>query len=196
MLKILLMLCLVCYSISAVELQKVTVIDVIDGDTYWVQDTTNKFKIRLARADTPETSKISKTYKDAYLELTTLEYQVARGKDITKAVTSCILNSNIWLYPDNPKNKDRYGRPMYWVFLEDKVDVETSLNCILMMSFLAKPSYIELPLPNIIQQLGVRLDTLKRVYDHIYLLNIEPEYRLVFAKDVLDSLDTEEVTND
>ena len=144
-----------CISVSYARLVPVVVTKVIDGDTYKadlslktdIGVTNIPIVIRLARTDTPESIRNNKAYKDAYKQKSLLEYEITRGKAIKKAIKQAILGKIIWLLPDNAKNKDRYGRDIYWVFISSNISENTCLNLDIVRSGYAHLTYTKIPLP-------------------------------------------------
>lgn len=84
----------------------VNVIKVIDGDTFWVKDGEISFKVRLIGVDAPEVRN-SRYKKKGYFGVESKDY-----------VTMLTLDQRVRLEYDVQK-KDRYGRQLAYVFLQD-----------------------------------------------------------------------------
>ena len=87
---------------------------VVDGDTFWVKDGTEKgMKIRLIGVNTPETVHPQKP----------VEYY---GKEASAFMKSLLEGKNVILEYD-VERKDRYGRTLAYVYLEDGTFVNALL---------------------------------------------------------------------
>lgn len=80
---------------------------IVDGDTFWVDDGTEKgMKIRLIGIDAPESRKTFKKEEGFY------------GKEAKEFMTTLLRGKNVRLEYDVTKT-DRYGRTLAYVYLED-----------------------------------------------------------------------------
>jgi micrococcal nuclease len=88
---------------------------VVDGDTFWVDNGTEKgLKIRLIGIDAPETKRSFKKEIDYY------------GKEAQAYLTKLFTNKKVRLVSDvNPL--DQYGRTLSYVYLEDGTFVNAEL---------------------------------------------------------------------
>lgn len=89
----------------------VLVIKVIDGDTFWVDDGKEKFKVRFIGIDAPETRNSWRKKKGYY------------GQEAKEYVTQLTLGRWVRLEYDVRK-LDPYGRHLAYIYLED----DTFLN--------------------------------------------------------------------
>lgn len=91
------------------------VMRVVDGDTFWVDDGTNKgLKIRLIGVDAPETRKTARKDVGYY------------GAEAKIYLTSLLENAEVRLEYDVDKT-DRYGRTLAYVYLRDGTFVNAEL---------------------------------------------------------------------
>ena len=91
------------------------VIKVSDGDTFHAKDKLgNVIKVRLIGIDAPESRKTSKKDVQYY------------GKEAKVFLTNLILGKNVRLEFDVGK-KDRYGRTLAYVYLEDGTFINAEL---------------------------------------------------------------------
>ncbi len=92
-----------------------TVKKVVDGDTFWINDGTNKeIKIRLIGVDAPESRKVFKKEVGYY------------GKEAKKYLTELLENRVVYLEYDVTR-KDQYGRTLAYVYLQDGTFVNAEL---------------------------------------------------------------------
>jgi len=88
---------------------------VVDGDTFWIDDGSQKgLKIRLIGVDAPE-SKNSRTKEMAYF-----------GREASDYLTSLIAERKVRLEYDVGQF-DKYGRTLAYVYLEDGTFVNATL---------------------------------------------------------------------
>ncbi len=125
---------------------KVDVKKIIDGDTYKICINDYIQNIRLARVDTPESTLNQKIYKDAYKSKTTIDFQLNRGKQIKKLLIDMKI-TNMWIMEDVFANNDRWGRGLYWVFLDDKTNIYNSLNYIILKNGFGNFVYTDFDFP-------------------------------------------------
>lgn len=98
---------------STGEYYKVT--RVVDGDTFWVDDGTDKgLKIRLIGVDAPETRKTGRKEVGYY------------GAEAKTYLTNLLDDNEVWLEYDVDKT-DRYGRTLAYVYLRDGTFVNAEL---------------------------------------------------------------------
>jgi micrococcal nuclease len=91
------------------------VVKVVDGDTFWIDDGTQKGKkIRLIGVDAPETRRTSRKDVGFY------------GQESKKYLTNLILNREVRLEYDVDR-KDRYGRTLAYVYLKDGTFVNAEI---------------------------------------------------------------------
>lgn len=114
------LLLLVTATISAIGQERLTgkVVDVIDGDTYWV-NTVEKgsIKVRLQNADTYETARREGLYRQAYQSKITLDSALVLGKKGKAYATKALLGKEVELVEEpKDKGKDSHGtRDLYLV---------------------------------------------------------------------------------
>lgn len=83
------------------------VVKVVDGDTFWIDDGTEKGqKVRLIGVDAPETRRSARKEIGAY------------GAEAKEFLTAMILSREVRLDYDVDK-KDRYGRTLAYAYLRD-----------------------------------------------------------------------------
>lgn len=83
------------------------VVDVVDGDTIWVEERDGRVKVRLLGIDTPETRD-----PDRPLE--------CFGPEATAAITEAAAGGQVWLEVDPSQDtRDRYGRLLAYVWLDE-----------------------------------------------------------------------------
>lgn len=88
---------------------------VVDGDTFWVDDGTEKGrKVRLIGVDAPETRKSGRKEIGYY------------GSESTDFLTALLLDKTVRLEYDVAA-EDRYGRILAYVYLEDGTFVNAEL---------------------------------------------------------------------
>lgn len=88
---------------------------VVDGDTFWVEDGTNKgVKIRLIGIDAPESRKTFKKQIGYF------------GKEAKEYLTKLLTDKMIRLEYD-VNQKDQYGRTLAYVYLQDGIFVNAEL---------------------------------------------------------------------
>ena len=117
--------CIICLTISDLSCssrgaidkidQYMTVIKVIDGDTFWVDNGSKKgLKIRLIGVDAPESRNAFKKVIGYY------------GKESKQFMTSLIAGKKVRLeYDVDPL--DQYGRTLAYVYLQDGTFVNAEL---------------------------------------------------------------------
>ena len=92
-----------------------SVVKVVDGDTFWVDDGTEKgLKIRLIGVDAPETRKTSRKDVGYY------------GKESKQYLEQMIAGADVRLEYD-VDTKDRYGRTLAYAYLHDGTFVNAEL---------------------------------------------------------------------
>jgi micrococcal nuclease len=108
--------CSFCISTNENEVEDyVPVTRVVDGDTFWVDDGSEKGrKIRLIGVDAPETAKVFGKKTGHY------------GKESKTYLTDLLLNQKVKLEFD-VDHTDRYGRTLAYVYLEDGTFVNAEL---------------------------------------------------------------------
>lgn len=88
---------------------------VVDGDTFWVADGSAKgLKVRLIGVDAPESRKTGRKEVEYF------------GRESAEFLTRLLSNRKVRLVHDVGK-KDRYGRTLAYVYLEDGTFVNTEL---------------------------------------------------------------------
>lgn len=103
------------YAVALSFSQPFRVLQVIDGDTILVQIGFRKEMIRLLGVDTPE-------IKSPYTE------EECFGKEASKKTKDLLLKQRVYLLKDkNAPNRDKYGRLLRYVFLEDGKFVNAEL---------------------------------------------------------------------
>jgi micrococcal nuclease len=92
-----------------------TVVKIVDGDTFWIDDGTEKGrKIRLIGVDAPETRRSSRKEAGRY------------GVESKSFLTKLLSGKEVRLeYDVDPE--DRYGRTLAYVYLEDGTFVNAEL---------------------------------------------------------------------
>lgn len=91
------------------------VIEVIDGDTFWVDDGSEKgLKVRLIGVDAPETRRSARKEVGHYAD------------EAKKFLTDLILKREVRLELDAAA-RDRYGRTLAYVYLRDGTFVNAEL---------------------------------------------------------------------
>lgn len=98
---------------------------VVDGDTIHALCNGKDVKIRLAVIDSYESKKNQRAFKQAYEQHITLEEVIARGKRATE-ITKQELEGKKIKVVSSPTNKDRYGRALGSVYV-DNVDINEKL---------------------------------------------------------------------
>jgi len=98
-------------------------IKVIDGDTIKIATGEN---VRLIGVDTPESRRNKKLYRDADRSKEDADAIIAMGKESAKYTTGLVLGKDVRLEFDVQK-KDRYGRLLAYVYLEDGTFVNAEL---------------------------------------------------------------------
>lgn len=83
-----------------------TVLKVVDGDTFWVQDGPETFKVRLIGIDAPEPRNAFRKKEQPF------------GKEASAYMEKLIAGKKISLQYDVGKF-DRYGRTLAYAYLED-----------------------------------------------------------------------------
>ena len=92
-----------------------TVTKVVDGDTFWVDNGSEKgMKVRLTGVDAPETRNSRNKVKTAF------------GDESTRYLTDLIAGKRVSLEYDID-TLDRYGRTLAYVYLEDGTFVNASM---------------------------------------------------------------------
>ena len=100
-------------NISDKELFKVT--KVIDGDTFWTQNSSNtRFKVRIIGVDAPETRKSARKEIGYY------------GEESKTYLNDLLLGKKVALISD-VDSLDRFGRTLSYVYLEDGTFVNAEL---------------------------------------------------------------------
>lgn len=91
------------------------VVKVVDGDTFWVDDGSEKgLKVRLIGVDAPETRKSSRK-ETGYFGIESKDY-----------LTELLLGNEVRLEHDVDR-RDKYGRTLAYVYLEDGTFVNAEL---------------------------------------------------------------------
>lgn len=98
-------------------------IKVIDGDTIKIATGEN---VRLIGVDTPESRRNDKLYRDAERSKEDIDTIIAMGKKSTRFTTNLVLGKNVRLEFDVQK-KDKYGRLLAYVYLEDGTYVNAEI---------------------------------------------------------------------
>jgi micrococcal nuclease len=111
-----LLFCVSCYSGRDIVLTEyMNVIKIVDGDTFWADDGSSKgIKVRLIGVDAPESRNTGRKLK-AYF-----------GEQSKLYLAELIENKKVRLEYDVEK-KDRYGRTLAYVYLEDETFVNADL---------------------------------------------------------------------
>jgi micrococcal nuclease len=92
-----------------------TVSKFIDGDTFWINDSTaTGIKVRLIGMDTPEAKNVFKKKKHPM------------GKEVARYVETLLTGTKIRLELD-VQHHDQYGRVLAYVFLEDGTHLNAHL---------------------------------------------------------------------
>ncbi|MBN1184305.1 MAG: thermonuclease family protein [Bacteroidales bacterium] len=92
-----------------------SVIKVVDGDTFWIDDSSGKgLKVRLIGVDAPESRNTGNKVKGYY------------GKEASEYLTSLIGGRKVGLEYDIDST-DQYGRTLAYVYLEDGTFVNANL---------------------------------------------------------------------
>jgi micrococcal nuclease len=92
-----------------------TVRKFIDGDTFWIDDSTaTGIKVRLIGMDTPEAKNVFKKKKHPM------------GKEVSRYVETLLTGTKIRLALD-VQHYDQYGRVLAYVFLEDGTHLNAHL---------------------------------------------------------------------
>ena len=112
---ILLFLILTIQTAIAVQIP-VEVVKVIDGDTIKVKIKNNKFSIRLTGIDCPETSKIHRAYKQAYIEKTDIDEVVKKGVEAKVHLENLYKNSKTVSFEF--EGIDKYARALGVVWFD------------------------------------------------------------------------------
>ena len=104
-----------CHSLHANKTKYYRVVKVVDGDTFWIDDGSERGKkIRLIGVDAPETRRTGRKEIGFY------------GEESKKYLTRLILDKEVRLeYDADPK--DRYGRTLAYVYLRDGTFVNAEL---------------------------------------------------------------------
>jgi len=98
---------------------------VIDGDTF---ETENGLKVRLLGVDTPEKYESKKLDSDAERTAQDKETIKKLGELASEYAAKLVLNKRVKLVPEpNHEDKDRYGRLLRYVYLEDGTDVNKKM---------------------------------------------------------------------
>ena len=105
--KLIFIICLFLVPFSIYAKEEVTLNKCIDGDTAWFNFKEEKIKVRFLAINTPEsTNKIEKYGKEAS-EFTCNLLKNAKKIEIE--------------YDDKADKKDKYGRYLAWIFVDDKL---------------------------------------------------------------------------
>jgi micrococcal nuclease len=100
---------------QAVEDGFLTVTKVIDGDTFWVNNGSQKgLKVRLIGVDAPESRKVFRKKVGFY------------GKEAKMYLINLLQNKRVKLVSD-VDSLDRYGRTLSYVYLEDGTFINAEL---------------------------------------------------------------------
>jgi micrococcal nuclease len=100
---------------SLEELAFLSIKKIVDGDTFWVEDGTEKgLKIRLIGVDAPESRKTFKKEVGFY------------GKEAKAYLTSLLKGKKVKLEYD-VKRTDQYGRTLAYVYLPDGTFINADL---------------------------------------------------------------------
>lgn len=103
-----------CHSPHANKNKYYRVVKVVDGDTFWIDDGSDRKKIRLIGVDAPETRRTARRDIGFY------------AVESKKYLTGLILDKDVRLeYDADPK--DRYGRTLAYVYLRDGTFVNAEL---------------------------------------------------------------------
>lgn len=98
-------------SVSCSLSQTFIVTSVVDGDTFWVQSTTSKqrMKVRLQNADAFETSRREGLYRQAYQAHISLDSALALGIQGKRYAEDVLLSQTVELI-EEPKDKGKDSR--------------------------------------------------------------------------------------
>lgn len=96
-----------------------TVERITDGDTFSVIFNGRKEKIRLIGIDTPESRRNNRSEKQGKEENLDQETIVAMGKEAKKFISSLINKGDRVKLEFDAQERDRYGRFLCYVYLED-----------------------------------------------------------------------------
>lgn len=126
---------------TKVQLEKVRLIRVVDGDTLLAEIEETETYVRLIGINAPES-----VASDEYLEKTGKE-NTQEGREASEFVKELLTGQEwIWLEYDEEK-KDQYERTLAYVWLsEDASDLENMLNARLVAEGYARPMTIK---PNV-----------------------------------------------
>lgn len=116
---------LFCFSAFAyaADYNFVKCIKVIDGDTIKIATGEN---VRLIGVDTPESRRNKKLYRDADRSKENADAIIAMGKESAKFTTGLVFGKDMRLEFDVQK-KDKYGRLLAYVYLEDGTFVNAEI---------------------------------------------------------------------
>ncbi len=96
-----------------------TVERITDGDTFSVIFNGRKEKIRLIGIDTPESRRNNRSEKQGNEENLDQETIIAMGKEAKKFISSLIKKGDRVKLEFDAQERDRYGRFLCYVYLED-----------------------------------------------------------------------------
>lgn len=97
-----------------------TITSVIDGDTVHADCNQRHTKIRLTVIDSYEKSRNNRAFKQAYQRNMNIEEVVARGKRAKTITTTLLLGKRITFVADSNEPKDRYGRDLGKIYLNNE----------------------------------------------------------------------------
>lgn len=100
---------------SSYNLELAKVKSVVDGDTIHIYTGDKITKVRLYGIDCMETSKIHRTYRQAYENNITIEEVISQGNKATKELAKIIKNNNNFVY-FKTMGIDIYGRLLAILF--------------------------------------------------------------------------------
>jgi len=113
---LLLFICISCTSGERIKITGfVSVTKIVDGDTFWVDNGSNKgIKIRLIGVDAPESRKTGKKEIGYF------------GKESKEFLMGLLRDNKVRLEYDISR-KDRYGRTLAYVYLKDSTFINAEM---------------------------------------------------------------------
>jgi micrococcal nuclease len=104
---------------SALAKNSARVVSVVDGDTLVILLNGQEEKIRFIGIDTPESKKNTKALKDAERSGLDVSIIVSQGKRATAFVQGIIKKDDVVILELDVQERDKYGRLLAYVFLND-----------------------------------------------------------------------------
>ncbi len=95
----------------------VTIVKIIDGDTYEVNLNGKKEKVRLIGIDTPESKANKKAYKDSKRSKEDVKTIVKEGLKAKEFVKSLIKEGDVLKIEFDVRERDQYGRLLAYLYL-------------------------------------------------------------------------------